>query len=127
MANLGWTDYIGAVTGIVGMVTGISGAIMGYVGYRRSNHVKALDMRLALQKDLGEARESINTLRELMASAAGSQRATLAAEDFTNQALWPSGKKRRMPTARQSKRSRLPFGVKAPTLPLYPKRSWRPS
>ncbi|EAX78822.1 hypothetical protein TVAG_017090 [Trichomonas vaginalis G3] len=33
----------------------------------------------AHRKDLGDARESITTLRELMASAAGSRRATLAA------------------------------------------------
>ena len=79
MANPSWTDYVGAVAGIVGMVTGISGAIMGYIGYRRSNQIKALDMRLALRKDLEDARESITTLRELMASAAGSRRATLAA------------------------------------------------
>ncbi|WP_155774370.1 hypothetical protein [Burkholderia pseudomultivorans] len=61
------------------MATGLFGAVMGYVGYRRSNQIKALDMRLALRKDLGEARESVTMLRELMASAAGSRRATLAA------------------------------------------------
>ncbi|RMD18436.1 hypothetical protein EA837_03210, partial [Klebsiella pneumoniae] len=67
MANPSWTDYVGVVTGLVGMMTGISGAVMGYLGYRRSNQIKALDLRLALRKDLGEARESITTLRQLMA------------------------------------------------------------
>ncbi|MGY4728279.1 MULTISPECIES: hypothetical protein [Burkholderia] len=79
MANLSWTDFVGVVTGVVGMATGISGAVMGYLGYRRSNQIKALDLRLALQKDLGEARESITTLRQLMADAEGSRKATLAA------------------------------------------------
>ncbi|EDT41774.1 hypothetical protein [Burkholderia ambifaria] len=72
MADSDWAGY-------VGMATGLFGAVMGYVGYRRSNQIKALDMRLALRKDLGEARESVTMLRELMASAAGSRRATLAA------------------------------------------------
>lgn len=84
-------DYVGALTGIVGMVTGISGAIMGYVGYRRSNQIKALDMRLALRKDLGEARELVTILRELMTSAAGSRRATLAARGLYrsgNMVVW---------------------------------------
>jgi hypothetical protein len=91
MANPNWMDYVGVTAGIVGMVTGISGAVMGYVGYRRSNQIKALDMRLALRKDLSEARESVTTLRELMASAAGSRRATLAARGLYrsgNMVVW---------------------------------------
>ncbi|MFP6558886.1 hypothetical protein WJ542_11285 [Paraburkholderia sp. B3] len=79
MANLGWTDYVGAVAGMVGMATGISGAVMGYIGYRRSNQIKALDLRLALRKDLGEARESIGTLRQVMSQADGSRKANMAA------------------------------------------------
>jgi len=79
MANPSWTDFVGVVAGVVGMVTGISGTVMGYLGYRRSNQIKALDLRLALQKDLGEARASITTLRQLMADADGSRKATLAA------------------------------------------------
>jgi len=43
MVNPSWTDYVGAVAGVVGMLTGIFGAIMGYIGYRRSNQIKALD------------------------------------------------------------------------------------
>ena len=79
MATPSWTDYVGATAGIVGMVTGIFGAITGYLGYRRSNQLKALDMRLTLRKDLSEARDSVTTVRELMTSAEGSRRATLAA------------------------------------------------
>ena len=79
MADPTWTDYVGAVAGVVGMVTGISGAVMGYIGYRRTNQIKALDLRLSLRKDLSEARDAITTIRELMSSAEGSRRATLAA------------------------------------------------
>jgi hypothetical protein len=82
MPNPGWTDYVGTVTGIVGMVSGISGAVMGVIAYRRSNQIKALDMRLALQKDLSEARESIDTVRALMTSAESSRRASLAARSI---------------------------------------------
>ncbi|TAM38245.1 MAG: hypothetical protein EPN61_14015 [Burkholderiaceae bacterium] len=83
MTNPSWTDFAGVVTGVVGMVTGISGAVMGYLGYRRSNQIKALDLRLSLRKDLGEARESITTLRQLMADAEGSRKETLAARGIS--------------------------------------------
>lgn len=62
------------------MVTGISGAVMGYIGYRRSNQIKALDMRLDLRKALSDSHESLTTLRALMESAVGSRRAVLAAK-----------------------------------------------
>lgn len=74
-----WTDYVGAVAGVVGMATGVSGAVMGFVAYRRTNQNKAIDMRIALQKDLTEVRELIGTVRESMASAASSRRNVLAA------------------------------------------------
>ena len=89
-----WTDYVGAVAGVVGMVTGISGAVMGYLGYRRSNQIKALDLRMALQKDLGAARACVTTVRELMASAHGSQRATLAARGLSQSSAIDAWEKR---------------------------------
>ncbi|PLZ01972.1 hypothetical protein CY652_13155 [Burkholderia sp. WAC0059] len=79
------------MSGIVGMLTGISGAVMGYIAYRRSNQIKALDMRLALRKDLEEVREAVTTFRELMSSAEGSRRATLAARGLYksgNMVVW---------------------------------------
>lgn len=91
MPNPSWTDYVGVMSGIVGMLTGISGAVMGYIAYRRSNQIKALDMRLALRKDLEEVREAVTTLRELMSSAEGSRRATLAARGLYksgNMVVW---------------------------------------
>jgi hypothetical protein len=86
-----WTDYIGALTGVVGMATGISGAVMGFVAYRRTNRNKAIDMRIALQKDLVEVRGSIGVVRESMASAAGSRRNVLAARGLAKSgamAVW---------------------------------------
>lgn len=84
MAALSWTDYIGATTGIVGMLTGVYGAVMGHIGYRRSNQNKALDMRLALRKDLGEAHLLITDLRALMTSALDSRKAVLAAKGLAS-------------------------------------------
>ncbi|BDD94274.1 MULTISPECIES: hypothetical protein [unclassified Pandoraea] len=40
-----WTGYVGVVTGVAGMA-------MGFRGYRRSNQIKALDLRLELRKGL---------------------------------------------------------------------------
>src|SRR5690606_29924596 len=75
MADPHWTSYIG-------MITGISGAIMGFISYRRSNKLKALDLRLELRKSLNdlyldhENAESLialaNKSRRAVASAAGS-------------------------------------------------------
>ncbi|WP_186091147.1 hypothetical protein [Burkholderia gladioli] len=84
MADASWTDYFG----IVGMVTGVFGAIMGYVGYRRSNQIKALDMRVALRKDLAEAWGTIATLRKMMTDANASRQATLAARGLGHSGAW---------------------------------------
>jgi hypothetical protein len=64
--------------GYVGMATGIFGALMGFLGYRRSNHIKTLELRLELRKDLGEAHESLSTLRTVIESAASSRPRVLA-------------------------------------------------
>ncbi|MGF6369784.1 hypothetical protein OKW40_002534 [Paraburkholderia sp. RAU6.4a] len=73
MADADWTGY-------VGMATGIFGAVMGFIGYRRSNQIKALDLRLDLRKALGDAHNSLSTLRAMMNTAAQSRRAILAAK-----------------------------------------------
>lgn len=72
MADSDWARY-------VGMATGLFGAVMGYVGYRRSDQIKALDLRLELRKGLASAHESLVTLRDLLDSAATSRMTTLAA------------------------------------------------
>jgi hypothetical protein len=65
------------------MLTGIFGAVMGYKGYRQSSQIKALDMRLELQRDLSEVRESIPTLRGLMTSCISSRKASMAARGIS--------------------------------------------
>jgi len=62
----------------VGIVTGIIGAVMGVIAYVRSNQIKKLDLRLELQKGLGEAHEALATLRAVIESAANSRPAVLA-------------------------------------------------
>jgi len=59
MADPHWTSY-------VGMVTGIAGAIMGYVGYRKSNQIKALDLRIELKRAEADIIFSFKKLREQM-------------------------------------------------------------
>ncbi|TDN69097.1 hypothetical protein B0G77_2466 [Paraburkholderia sp. BL10I2N1] len=79
MPDSNWTGVVGAVTGVIGALTGITGMIMGFIGYRRSNQIKSLDLRLELRKSLGEAHGSLATLRTLMGNATGSRRAVMAA------------------------------------------------
>ncbi|MEM5434683.1 hypothetical protein [Paraburkholderia diazotrophica] len=61
-------------------ITAVGGEVMGFSGYRRSNQVKMLDSRLNLRKALGDAHNSLPTLRAVMNAAAGSRRAALAAK-----------------------------------------------
>lgn len=43
-------DYVGAIGGIIGTLGGILGSVLGYIGYRRVEQYKALDLRLELRK-----------------------------------------------------------------------------
>jgi hypothetical protein len=70
-------------TGYVGMVTGLIGATMGFIAYRRSNQIKALDLRIQLRKDLTSGHESIATLRDLTNRADRSRRHIQAARGLT--------------------------------------------
>ena len=49
-------SIIGAVTGLIGGITGIAGLVVGYIGYRRSQQIKALDLRLELRKQVSDLR-----------------------------------------------------------------------
>ena len=62
MADPHWTSY-------VGMATGIAGAIMGYLGYRKANSLKSLDMRLELRKAVTDLTTSYTELNGLIDSA----------------------------------------------------------
>lgn len=66
MAEPHWTGYVGMATGILGAITGIAGALMGYVSYRRSNSIKALDLRLELRKTVNEVEMSLSKLEGLL-------------------------------------------------------------
>lgn len=69
MADPHWTGYVGMVTGIVGAITGISGAVMGYIGYRKSNEIKSLDLRLELRKAINNFESSLSQIEKLLPSA----------------------------------------------------------
>lgn len=45
-------SYVGMVTGVIGAVTGVAGGILGYIGYRKTNEIKSLDLRIELKKEL---------------------------------------------------------------------------
>jgi hypothetical protein len=46
-------SIIGAVTGIIGAIAGIAGFVLGYISYRRSQQIKALDLRLVANRLAG--------------------------------------------------------------------------
>ena len=70
---------IGAVTGVLGAVTGIAGFVLGVIGYRRSNQIKALDLRLELRKRRADLQLMLDDLAPLLHRAQGSRGAVLAA------------------------------------------------
>ena len=72
MSDIHWTNY-------VGMFTGIFGAIMGFIGYKKSNKIKSLDMRMELREDINNARLSLAQLEELLPYADKSRRRVAAA------------------------------------------------
>jgi hypothetical protein len=70
---------IGAITGIIGAVTGIAGAVLGYVSYRRSQQIKALDLRLELRRQVADVRAIIAELPNLLKRSKRSREAVLSA------------------------------------------------
>jgi hypothetical protein len=79
MAEPIWTNYVAIATGIIGAITGIAGAIMGYVSYRRSNKLKAFDLRLELRKAANDVHADLARLRDLFNKADKSRQAVNAA------------------------------------------------
>lgn len=79
MAEPHWTGYVGIATGTIGAITGIAGAIMGYVSYRRSNSIKALDLRLELRKAVNEVEMGFSNLERLLNYANQSRQRVAAA------------------------------------------------
>ena len=74
-----YTSYVGMFTGIVGSITGIAGAIMGYVSYRKSNQIKALDLRIELKRAVENTIYDFHKLREQMEQGNKSRRAVASA------------------------------------------------
>ena len=74
-----WLSYVGAATGIFGSITGSAGLALGYIGYRRSQELKALDLRLELRKAESDLRASVQELPDLLQRSRQSRTAVSAA------------------------------------------------
>jgi len=79
MSAPSWFTYIGAVTGILGSITGIAGFILGFISFRRSQAIKALDLRLELRKAESDVRADVSRLRDLLERSKQSRTAVSAA------------------------------------------------
>ena len=80
MANADLLSYVGAVAGVIGAVTGIAGAVMGYASYRKTDEIKALELRLELMKTGVEVFQKADELGGLLSRAARSRDAVAAAK-----------------------------------------------
>ena len=78
MADPELLGYTGAVTGVIGAITGIAGSVFGYIAYRRSDQLKALDLRLELRKNSSSIFAEANELLTLLDYAKGSKSAVAA-------------------------------------------------
>jgi len=74
-----WLSYMGVITGVVGAITGIAGVIMGYIGYRRTDELKALDLRLELRRAENDLRSIVDELPTLMDHSMNSRQRVAAA------------------------------------------------
>lgn len=79
MADPDLLGYTGAITGVIGAVTGIAGSVLGYIAYRRSDQLKALDLRLELRKGATSLVADANELLLLLYQAKRSKQAVAAA------------------------------------------------
>jgi len=80
MAEPHWTSY-------VAIGTGIFGAIMGYIAYRKSNRLKALDLRLELRKAVSDVHTDLSQLRGLIEKANNSRKSVLAARGMSQSSI----------------------------------------
>lgn len=79
MAEPQWTGYVGVATGIVGAIAGIAGMVLGYLGYKTSNSLKSLDLRLELRKSVSRIQSTLLQLSELIEYANQSRKAVASA------------------------------------------------
>lgn len=79
MADSDFLGYTGVITGVIGAITGIAGSVLGYIAYRRSDQLKALDLRLELRKGVTSLAADANELLPLLNKAKKSKQAVAAA------------------------------------------------
>ena len=79
MADLAYLGYAGVITGVIGAVTGVAGSVLGYIAYRRSDQLKALDLRLELRKNVTLLISDASELLPLFEHAQRSKLAVAAA------------------------------------------------
>jgi hypothetical protein len=79
MADPDLLGYTGAITGVIGAITGIAGSVLGCIAYRRSDQLKALDLRLELRKGATSLVADANELLPLLNQAKRSKQAVASA------------------------------------------------
>lgn len=72
-------SYVGMGTGVIGAVTGIAGGILGYIGYRKTNEIKSLDLRIELKKGIIEFSNILSKTEKLLPCANVSRQRVAAA------------------------------------------------
>ena len=70
---------INDVTGIIGAITGPAALVLAWISYRRSQQVKALDLRVELRKQASDVRAAVLELADLLERSRASRIAVLAA------------------------------------------------
>ena len=85
-------SIIGAVTGIIGAIAGIAGFVLGYISYRRSQQIKALDLRLELRKQVSDLRAMVEELPDLLPRSWESRIAVLSATGLLRSGAFESWK-----------------------------------
>lgn len=73
------SDAIGVVTGCIGAITGVAAVVISIVSYRKTNQIKALDLRLELRKGISDLHHSLHLLGPTLAEANSSRLAVLSA------------------------------------------------
>jgi hypothetical protein len=71
--------YIGAISGVIGAVTGLGGAVVAYFGYRKTEGLKSLDLRLELRKALAVLQTEIDEVPTLIDQGEKSRKAIASA------------------------------------------------
>jgi hypothetical protein len=84
---------VGAATGVVGAITGMAGLVVGWINFRRSQQIKALDLRLELRKQVSDVRAAVGALPGLLQRSRASRSAVLAAMGASQSGHFESWKK----------------------------------